>query len=218
MDYGNPSGPPEVARLQQVSHPSLTTLRVNLLRFAVAFVDPAGPALLNPQTGVSACVLTTEVRAAIVAATRMPAVEPAIEWLGSPYSSAPACIFHEDVSWFGITGWLATFIALIWTVIGLVARRPRLEWLLATGCISFLACASLLLRWQPWQGRLLIIAMVLSSPLLGLVIQRGAALRFGRPFLQLLVLYASATGVSATIDNLAKPIGAWRFSSSNAKS
>lgn len=211
--YGYVSGPPVVAQTQQVAHPSLETLRTNILRYLVAFIDPEGPALLTTRTATAVCVHTADLRAKIIAATRNPVDEPAIEWPGAGYSSAPPCTYNEDLSWFGLAGWCAIMIALAWVVGALLARRISLAWMLAIGAVSFIACASLLLRWSPWQGRLVITAMALAAPLLGVLAARLSQLLSGRLILQLAILYAALTGFSAAINNTAKPISAWNASS-----
>lgn len=210
--YGALGGPASLTQVQEVNHPTLTTLRVNLSRFLVAFIDPEGPLLLTPQTSALTCDSAAAVRGRLVAAAHIPMIEPAVEWPGTSYDWAPPCSFNEDLSWFGLAGWLSAMAALLWCIVGVMRRRMDTAWLLAAGASSFLLGASILLRWQPWQGRLLITMVALSSPLLGSIVQSLLRVRIARPVLHLCLVYVALTGLCAAIENAYKPLAAWSAS------
>ena len=52
IEYGSFGGPAAVAHEQLITHPTLGTFRLNLVRHLIGFLDPAGPALIT-QEGVS---------------------------------------------------------------------------------------------------------------------------------------------------------------------
>ncbi len=208
-DYGSISGPPEVTQLQQVAHPSLITLVINLVRHANGLIDPAGPAFLTHPTSRIACGITGHVREAITRVAHIPPTNQALEWPGTTYSPYPSCSFSENGSWFGLAGMMAMLAAVAWFVTPIIRRRPDTAWLLAAGSVSWIVCASLLLRWQPWEGRLLCPAMVLSAPLLGLVARSAARRPWGRWAIMAAILYTSLGGLSAALKNPDTPIRAW---------
>jgi len=209
VDYGNISGPISIRQIQEVTHPSLTTLSAHLLRYLVSFIESGGPADIAPTVSTALCARTTELRENLVVLAHVPPLAPTIEWPGISYSSAPSCTYHEDLSWFGLIGWLAMATSLLCFIVGLVSRKINLAWMLASGVVSFLLCASLLLRWNIWEGRLFIIAMGLASPLLGLVAERIARRITGRLILYIIALWAVVTGLGAATGNDSKSITAW---------
>jgi len=212
VDYGNFTGPPAVTQVESVTHPSPVTLRVNLERYLIGLIDPEGPAMLSPTSGAAVCGHTADLRAQLVALARLPAVEPPIEWAGERYSAMPTCFFNEDVSWFGVAGWLVTVVALVWLAIGIASRKVGLRLLLAAGTASSLICLALLLRWSPWQQRLLITTVALGSPLLAILAQRLWSRPLGRMALYVAVLYAALGGFVTVTHNAAKPLALWNSS------
>ena len=207
--FGDFSGPSSVAQTQEVAHPSLQTLRINIMRYAVAFIDLEGPFPVSTAAAATVCNDTNVLRAGMAGAAGITAIEPKIEWPGLRYSSYQTCSFNEDVSWFGLAGCLAVAAALACLLVGITRRKLGLAWLLAAGVISSLVCASLLLRWSPWQGRLLITTVALGAPLLSLLSQRLMTYRWGRLTLNVVVLYAAVTGLQAATNNAAKPLSLW---------
>ena len=206
-DYGSFTGPPVVSQIEKVPAISATTLRVNVSRYLIGLIDPAGPALLTSAAS-STCGRTATLRSALSSALRVPAFAPGTQ-AGPYFSPAPACFFNEDYSWFGLAGVVAVIVALVITLAALLTRRAGPTWMLAAGVTSYLLLFSLLLRWSPFQQRLLITMLALAAPLLGLFVQRLSRSRFGRPLAQLAVLYAALTGLTAATNNSIKPLGAW---------
>ncbi len=207
-DYGSFSGPPIVGNLEKVPALSATILRVNTLRYLIGLVDPEGPVL--PTAAASAlCGRTAALRSQLADALHVPMSAQGSQVEGYPYNSAPTCFFQEDFSWFGVAGLLAVLAALAIVTAVVFTRRIGPAWTLAAGVTSYLLLFSLLLRWSPFQQRLLITMVALASPLLGLLAQRLWQRRFGRPLAHLLVLYAALTGLVAATNNSGKPLGAW---------
>ncbi len=209
--YGNISGPPSTIQAQEATHPTLGTLSTHLLRYMISLADPGWSAQLNPSVAGALCDETAVLHTNIVSLAHMPAFEPAIDSPGLGYNPAPPCTYNEDLTWFGISGWLAIALAAVWFVAGLIRRKVDLPWMLAAGVISFLLCASFLLRWNPWENRLFIIAIALGSPLLGHLAERLNRRVSGRLLLRLGILYAALIGLGAAMDNSAKPLAAWRI-------
>jgi 4-amino-4-deoxy-L-arabinose transferase-like glycosyltransferase len=208
-DYGTPGGPRNIVAAQTVHPPSPHTFTVNMIRHLTGFLDPAGPLMVLPATSGTACRIATDVHTWIARTTGSGRRVPALEFPGSSYSPELSCTFFEDTTWFGLAGPCVIVGALALLLAGLWARRADLAWLLAAGTLSFLIDAALLLRWQPWENRLLIAMMGLGAPLLGIVAQRLYQSVRARPFLYLLLLYAALTGLSAAVENQAKPFSAW---------
>lgn len=207
-DYNSFTGPPIVSQLEKVPSLSLSTMRINASRYLVGLVDPSGPLLLTPAAR-AVCARTTTVHMMLDAALHIPASAPGTEVAGTAYSPSARCFFNEDFTWFGAAGIVAVLAAIAITFAAFFTRRIGPAWMLAAGVISYLLSFSLLLRWSPFQQRLLITMMALAAPLLGLTAQRLWQRRFGRPLVQLAVLYAALTVLTAVADNSIKPIGAW---------
>jgi len=210
-DYGSFTGPTVVSQLEKVPTPSLTTLRVNTLRYIVGLVDPEGPLLLT-QAASATCGRTATLRAVLDSTLHLPTSAQGTQVDGTFYTPAPSCSFNEDLSWFGLAGLLATFVALTIALVAPFTRRIGVAWMLAAGVTSYLLLFSLSLRWSPFQQRLLITMVALAAPLLGLLVQRLWEWRLGRPLAQLVVLYTALTGLAAATNNGAKPLAAWAAS------
>jgi 4-amino-4-deoxy-L-arabinose transferase-like glycosyltransferase len=209
-DYGTPGGPRGLVSVQLVYPPSLHTFMVNLIRHLTGFLDPAGPLVVLPTTRGAACRIATDVHIWIARTTGSGHLLPALEFPGSSYRPGAVCTFFEDTTWFGLAGPCVVVGALAFLLAGLWVRRVDFAWLLAAGTLAYLVDAALLLRWQPWENRLLIAMMGLGAPLLGVVAQRLYQSVYARPLLFLLLLYAALTGLSAAVDNHAKPFSAWQ--------
>ncbi len=206
--YGSLTGPPIVNQLEKTPTLSLQIMRVNVARYVIGLIDPAGPLFLT-RAAPALCSRTTTLHSALGSALHVPATAPGAQVAGTAYSPAPTCSFNEDVSWFGAAGIIAVLAAIAAVLAPLKTRRIELPWLLGSGVLSYLLLFSLLLRWSPFQQRLLITMMALAAPLLGLAAQRLWQWRLGRPLVQIAVLYVALTGLSAAVDNSIKPLGAW---------
>jgi 4-amino-4-deoxy-L-arabinose transferase-like glycosyltransferase len=208
-DYGQLGGPASLTQLQMVAHPTLDTLRVNLLRHFIAFIDPSGPVLLTANTTSAACTAATNLHSWLVTATHVPLVLPAIDVPGSPYSPAPACVFNEDMTWFGLGGLFVVLCAVGFLLNGLVRRKFDFTWLLAAAALSYLFFAALLLRWQSYEGRVMVPMLALAAPLGGLFIRKLRRIRLVRWILLLCALYLAIGGLAAEAKNSAMPLQGW---------
>jgi len=209
-DYGSISGPPVVASFQSITHPSPRTFGINLARHMVALIDPAGPFFITRQMATPACRVAKGVRLILAYASQAAQRDASLEFPGTVYSSAPACSFSADGDWYGFTGCLVVVVSIVALSRILATRTLSLPGVLALGTVSFLVDAALVLRWQPWEGRLMAPMMVVGAPLLGVALDE--VWRHGgrrRLILSAFLVYATTGGLAAVVRNEQKPIGAW---------
>jgi hypothetical protein len=121
-------------------------------------------------------------------------------------------VFNEEMTWFGLGGLFVVLCALGFLITGLVRRKFDLTWLVAAAALSYLFFAALVLRWQPYEARVLVPMFALASPLGGLFIMRLRPTRPVRWILLLCALYLAAGGIAAETNNSAKPLQGWSAS------
>jgi 4-amino-4-deoxy-L-arabinose transferase-like glycosyltransferase len=87
---------------------------------------------------------------------------PAATFPGEPYKFA-GNILCEDTAWFGFSGlWIVLMALYLFARRSVKSRKLRFAYVLLPLSYAFFHC--LLLRWQPWGGRLFCAAMVLTVP------------------------------------------------------
>ncbi len=208
-DFHSFAGPPQVARLQLVSQPTVATLGVNLLRHLIALIDPAGPGMVLPAAGDWLYRHVGDLHSWLATITGASHSSPALDWPGWSYSAAVFPHFNELRTWFGFTGGLAVYGALAAALWAALRRRAGIAALCAAGATSFLLLTALLLRWQPWQGHLLATLPALCCPVIAVAADWLAACRAGSLVLCAVAMYAAAGGPTAAVLNQQRPLSAW---------
>ena len=171
-DYGNPLLDPAESARQQVESPGISTLTSNLVRTVASFYDYPWPGrpevrVLDPGTRVLQGALN-----AFHAWLGLDLSSPRTTWPGYSYT-LPANAPSSVRSYFGPLGFLIVWPSLLALTLLLVAhvaglRRMQSDavaagWL-ALAAVAFLICYSLLLKWQPWLGRMYMGAVALGLP------------------------------------------------------
>ncbi len=209
IDFGSFTGPSSVAAAQMVSGRNAITFTVIFFRHIVGFVDPAGPFMIFPSVGSWFQGRIDGGRDWLAAVTGANLTSATIEFPGQTYSTASWPGFNMLRTWFGFGGAVTAYLSLIYCGFAVMRRRANVVGLYAAGAASYLLLTALLLRWQPWEGRLMTTMVGLGCPLAALMAQRLAAYKAGSVVLCALALYSAAGAPAAAVLNGQRPLSAW---------
>lgn len=165
-NFGSPFGPQNIGEYHTIEHPSLTTLGTNLGRISYQFVDPTGlPAPVTeliqqwrPFLGKTAFTLL-----------HLNPNMPGTSWGDATFDFADDRYFvsRDGLSWYGPLAALILLPSLLYQFLIALFIKPDIwRWFVALTAIFFLVAVALVIRWQPYMGRYLMIGVTLGAPLM----------------------------------------------------
>ncbi len=203
--YGWPFGPPAIGSEHTIGSPSLAALVTNLARIGYQFADP---------TGLPAPVIEfiqqwrPSIGAAMFALFHLDPNLPNTSWGDATFSFTDGRYFvsRDGLSWYGPLSFLLLLPALGYQLViaPFTHHKNIWRWFTALTAVGFIAAFALLIRWQPYMGRYLMIGVTLGAPLLAGFYdgcRRVAPLRWAAVLTAIWVLTWSAT------HNFHRPVG-----------
>jgi hypothetical protein len=205
--FGNPFTPPSpVSLAQQVVEKSdvnngstLDVLLVNASRYFYASFDLTG---IPFAVATPVYDLRSNVAARVFEFLKIPIENKyfKLSWR-PPY-------MHEDVSWFGLVGFvLFPILGLSHFVVGLLRRDPFRVGIFLILALYISAWSVLLIgregAWSPYQGRYFIVMATLVAPLMASLLTKNSSFRW---FGWLLIGLSMVFAVFTTVNNFAKPL------------
>jgi len=164
--YGWPFGPPAIGSEHTIGSPSLAALVTNLARIGYQFADP---------TGLPAPVIEfiqqwrPSIGAAMFALFHLDPNLPHTSWGDATFSFTDGRYFvsRDGLSWYGPLSFLILLPALFYQLaIAPFTQKNIWRWFTAFSAVCFIAAFALLIRWQPYMGRYLMIGVTLGAPLM----------------------------------------------------
>lgn len=167
LDFHSITGPPEISAEHTVQNYSLALFKTNLAQIVYYFFDPGG----LPDSVVD---IVQQWRPGIGRIISSQLVPDALE-TGFSFDDARQIVPREDGAWFGPLGILLFWpVVLFYLFIVPFTHKSRnsffqedfWKWSIAFVTTSFVFVFALLFRWNPWIGRMFIIAVAFGAPLL----------------------------------------------------
>ncbi len=166
LDFDSFFGPQEIIAFHAVQNPSPASLVTNLIRIGYLLIDP---------TGLPAPVINfiqqwrPDFGAFIASAFNVDINMPGTSWGDAAFSFADERYFgsRDGVSWYGPLAILLLVPLIVHQLVITPFTKPNLwRWFVALSTVCYIITFALLFRWHPYIGRLLLIGITLSAPLI----------------------------------------------------
>ncbi len=193
LEYRSFFGPAEVSAKHLIESPSAISLVSNLGRMGYHFFDPDGlpvPLVETIEPWRSAAGQTA------FALLHLPTNPPGANFEEYVFDfDRPEPITPRDEgAWYGPLGFLLFLPALFYYLV--VSPKEIWRWSTAFMAFSYIIVFAVFVRWQPWMGRMLLIAVTLGAPLLAGFYawsEKYKVLRWGIALVAVIVLSWTAT-------------------------
>ncbi len=215
ITYTNPLGPHASGGTATVAEPTVETVVTNAARYLYQLADPTGlplsveaaiqPPLAQAGRQIFALLGLNE---NLPEATKTPPA--AFTFDGTPVPVPGATEFgpprrrtHEVMAWFGPLGFLLILPTVIYHLLIAPLKGQTNRWLLALMAVAYFLTLTYLMKWTPYRGRFMGMAVVVATPLLLVFFRPGW---FGLILRWTIVSLALVVGFWSVTHNLAKPL------------
>lgn len=202
-DYGAIGGPKSITDAHSIQNPSLATFGANIGRIGYHFVDPGG---LPDRVIDVVQVIRPAIGRKVFALLRIEPNPPETLVYGTPFDfdSRIQLVPRDDASWYGPLGFLLLWpVVFYYLFISPFRQRDSWKWSTALTVFLYVLMFAVLLRWQPWIGRMFLAPVAIGSPLMaGFYVwsEQRKVLRWG------VLAIALAVSSWSSTHNLHKPV------------